>query len=91
MSDNVLSVIPTDPCWQPGHDAAVNAVHALRAVTPEEDGTRAEWTETMMFVACGSNFERLFCPECDAVLDQMWWRDLFWDCLTCWTGPNRWT
>ncbi|MFH9662381.1 hypothetical protein ACH4NF_04600 [Streptomyces sp. NPDC017248] len=75
MSDIILTVVPVDPQWQPGQDAAGRAVRALAALTPEDDGTKATWHDEMTFVDCGGNLEQVACPRCDSVLDRTWLRD----------------
>ena len=75
MSDNILSVIPADPQWQPSQDAADRAIRALSALTPEDDGAKATWHDQITFVDCGSHFERVACPQCDCALDRAWLRD----------------
>ncbi|OIJ65409.1 hypothetical protein [Streptomyces mangrovisoli] len=89
MSDDVLSVIPTDPEWQPdrasaGRATALAAHLAMEPATdPAADGTQlldldidVTWHDTVTFVDCGSNLERIGCPHCGAVLDLDTWHDL---------------
>jgi hypothetical protein len=75
LSDEILSVIPADPQWQPSQDGADRAVRALNALTPEDDGTKATWHDATVFVDCGSLFYEVACPRCDSVLDRTWLRD----------------
>ncbi|MFQ6146376.1 hypothetical protein ACLMNJ_25445 [Streptomyces seoulensis] len=75
MSDTLLSFIPADPRWQPDRDAADRAVCALRALAPDDDGIKATWHDEIMFVDCGSRFDEVACPRCDAVLDKHWLGD----------------
>ncbi|MDW6066043.1 hypothetical protein SAZ11_60075 [Streptomyces sp. FXJ1.4098] len=43
MSDDVLSIIPTDPQWQPGRDAAGRVVSLVEELTPGVvDGVEVE-------------------------------------------------
>ncbi|MFF4653051.1 hypothetical protein [Streptomyces sp. NPDC001380] len=81
MSDDVLSVIPTDPWWQPDR-AAAERTAALVAdlafglpgdMEAEIDTT---WYEAPTVVDCGANLERIGCPRCTAPIDTEWWADL---------------
>jgi hypothetical protein len=80
MSDNILSVIPTDPHWQPGHEQADRARELLAQFAPDPDRLdselTAEWHETITAVDCGANLERITCPLCSAAIDTEWWSDL---------------
>ncbi|WP_329139004.1 hypothetical protein OG552_32250 [Streptomyces sp. NBC_01476] len=82
MSDNVLSVIPTDPWWQPGREAAGRARDlVVTFVDPDAPSgvdvdTDVTWHDTVAVVDCGSNLERIGCPQCGAEIDTEWWRDL---------------
>ena len=80
MSENVLSIIPTDPRWQPGHQRVVRARLLLAKLAPDPDrdesDLKAAWHETITVVDCGGNLERITCPLCGAVIDTEWWGDL---------------
>lgn len=82
MSDNVLSVIPTDPHWQPAQDAA-DRTKALVTSSADRDapsGVDVEidvtWHDVIAVVDCGSNLERIGCPHCGESIDTEWWADL---------------
>lgn len=83
MSENVLSVIPADPHWQPGHESAARARDLLAQFAPDSDRPeselKAEWHETVTVVDCGANLERIGCPLCGAEIDTEWWADLLED------------
>lgn len=81
MSDDVLSVIPTDPQWQPTREAGEQAAAiASRLASREEDDLDVEidvkWHETITVVDCGQNLERIVCGRCHAEIDTDWWGDL---------------
>ena len=80
MSENVLSIIPTDPRWQPGQEQAERARRLLAEFAPDPDRDnsdfKAEWHETITVVDCGGNLERITCPLCGATIDTEWWGDL---------------
>ncbi|EKX63330.1 hypothetical protein Sipo8835_25475 [Streptomyces ipomoeae] len=57
MSDNYLTVIPTDPYWQPGRDAADRAAAVLSGMLPDDDarlGLDAQWHDSVEVVWCGA-------------------------------------
>jgi hypothetical protein len=89
MSDDVLSVIPTDPHWQPGRDAGERAAGLVtRLASDVLEGLEADsdpapdpqvdvdWYGTPTLVDCGGNLERIGCPHCGASIDTEWWADL---------------
>ncbi|MFD5820623.1 hypothetical protein [Streptomyces sp. NPDC127038] len=81
MSDDVLSIIPSDPRWQPDR-AAVDVVVALAGelASGDADGADVEievtWHDAVTAVDCGANLERIGCPLCRAAIDTTWWGDL---------------
>ena len=81
MSDDVVSVIPADPYWQPsrevGHRAA-ELVAGLVSGRPDADDVDIDvsWHDVVTVVDCGENFERIGCPLCAASIDVRWWGDL---------------
>ncbi|MFG2848790.1 hypothetical protein ACGF12_37415 [Kitasatospora sp. NPDC048296] len=78
MSDDVLSVIPTDPRWQPDPAAAARAVAVVAELVREDDGAEVEvsWHERTAVVDCGENLERIGCPHCGGTLGPHWWGEL---------------
>ncbi|MYV72947.1 hypothetical protein GT352_03110 [Streptomyces sp. SID1046] len=81
MSEDVLSIIPSDPRWQPDPDAVDRAIALVEELTPEvADGLDAEidvtWHDVLIAVDCGGNLERIGCPLCQADIDTEWWGDL---------------
>jgi hypothetical protein len=78
MSDDVLSVIPTDCHWQPDHAAADRAAAIAADLAPGlPGGTEVRidvtWYDTVTAVDCGVNLERIGCPHCGASIDTTWW------------------
>jgi hypothetical protein len=80
VSDNVLSIIPTDPHWQPDQTAADRAAAIIAELAPDPDGVdvdiNIDWHDTITVVDCGANLERIGCPTCGALIDTQWWSDL---------------
>ncbi|MFE7332898.1 hypothetical protein [Streptomyces sp. NPDC057565] len=81
MSDDVLSIIPSDPRWQPDHDAVDRVIALVEELTPgAADGVDVEidvtWHDVVTVVDCGGNLENIGCPLCQASIDTEWWGDL---------------
>ncbi|MER5909840.1 hypothetical protein ABT124_04870, partial [Streptomyces sp. NPDC001982] len=79
-SDDILSVIPADPHWQPDRTAAERAAALVRELAPGwPDGIPAEtdvdWYDLPDAIDCGANLERIGCPHCGATIDRDWYRD----------------
>ncbi|MFJ4833817.1 hypothetical protein ACIP79_28490 [Streptomyces sp. NPDC088747] len=76
MSDNYLTVIPTDPYWQPSKDAADRAAAVLSGMLPDDDahhGLEAKWHDSVEVVFRGAHLEKIFCPRCGAAFPPSWW------------------
>ncbi|WP_326632753.1 MULTISPECIES: hypothetical protein [unclassified Streptomyces] len=76
MSDNYLTVIPTDPYWRPSKDAADRAAAVLSGMLPDDDarhGLEAKWHDSVEVVFCGANLEKISCPRCRAESTPGWW------------------
>src|SRR3954452_9002024 len=81
MSDDVLSIFPADPYWQPEQGAADRAAALAEGLAPGvPDGVDVEidvtWHETLTVVDCGTNLEKINCPLCGASIDTEWWADI---------------
>jgi hypothetical protein len=81
MSDNVLSVIPGNPRWQPNKTAADRTVALVKQLVPlSPSGLDVEmdvdWYDTISVVPCHQNLSRISCPSCGASIDTEWWADL---------------
>jgi hypothetical protein len=82
MSDTILSVVPTDPRWQPDPTRAEHARSVVAGLLPLErsgfgfDEIKVTWHAQVAVVDCGENLQRISCPHCAAEIDTQWWRDL---------------
>ncbi|WP_155358264.1 hypothetical protein [Acrocarpospora macrocephala] len=81
MSDDVLSIIPADPYWQPDRDAAERAAALAAELAPGiPDGLDVEievtWYESLTAVDCGANLTKIGCPLCGTSIDTGWWAEL---------------
>ncbi|WP_323137171.1 MULTISPECIES: winged helix-turn-helix domain-containing protein [unclassified Streptomyces] len=94
VSDDVLSVIPTDPHWQPGQAAADRAASIVEDLAPGlPDGVDVEidvtWHDTLSVVDCGQNLQKIGCPCCGASIDTEWCADLL-EAATTASPPSPW-
>lgn len=76
MSDFVLSVIPTDPAWQPSQASGERMAALLRELAPDAGTIDVGWYEKVTAVDCGENLERITCPICRRSIDVDWYADL---------------
>lgn len=81
MSDDVLSIIPSDPRWQPNRDAVDRVIALVEELAPgTANGVDLEidvkWHDVVTVVDCGGNLERIGCPLCQAPIDMEWWGGL---------------
>lgn len=81
MSDDILSVIPADPTWQPDPAAADRTEVIVAELAPGvPDGVDVEievtWYDTITLISCGENLEKIGCPHCGGSIDTEWWAEL---------------
>ncbi len=81
MSDDILSVIPSAPTWQPDRAVGDRAAAIVEELAPGvPDGVEVEievtWYDSITAVPCGENLEKIGCPHCGASIDTEWWTDL---------------
>ncbi|MFF2194302.1 hypothetical protein [Streptomyces sp. NPDC058157] len=81
MSEDVLSIIPSDPWWQPDRDAVDHVIALVEELAPGvADGVDMEidvtWHHVVTAVDCGGNLERIGCPLCRAAIGKEWWGGL---------------
>jgi hypothetical protein len=84
MSDDVLSVIPTDPHWQPDRPAAERATTLVTVLTgglavDTDVEVDVDWYDAPSVVDSGQNLTRIRCPHCRGSIDLDWWADLVED------------
>lgn len=75
MSTDVLSIIPADPFWAPGAEAAEVAQAILARVYPGARKVALDWHEDPVFVDQGENFENVRCPGCHNEVSIGWWQE----------------
>ncbi|NNJ59918.1 MAG: hypothetical protein HKP61_02965 [Dactylosporangium sp.] len=79
MGDNYVSLIPTDPTWQPTRQAAAEAETYVRRVFADPDGMQeitVEFHDRITAVDAGENIERIVCPRCEGEIPLEWYSDL---------------
>ncbi|MDD5760080.1 MAG: hypothetical protein PHI06_13475 [Desulfobulbaceae bacterium] len=74
MSDNILKLIPSSPTYVPGESAINKAVDLIQVFLPLAEDISIEISEFPRFIDQGSNWERVTCPNCNAVIDIDWWQ-----------------
>ncbi|HLH13086.1 MAG TPA: hypothetical protein VKV77_14570 [Methylovirgula sp.] len=72
MSDNWMIVIAADPFAKPSRERADAALEVLTALRPKAEEIELCLSDTPQFFDCGGNFEGVFCPFCQADI-QDWW------------------
>lgn len=79
----MLSVIPTDPRWQPSREAGERMAAILRKLVEEsgeqQDEFEVVWHERIAAIDCGENLERITCPLCRGSIELEWYADLLED------------
>ena len=73
MSDNYLTLIPTDPYFVPTDEEMREAQAALAALVPNAGQVIARVTPAPAFVDAGVNFQRVSCNECGSEIPQEAW------------------
>ena len=82
MSDDVLSIIPSDPYWQLSREAGDRAAAIVAELEPGDFGDGVDididvsWHDIVTVVDCGANLERIGCPKCGTSIDTDSWGDL---------------
>ncbi len=72
MSDDYISIIPTDPWYLPETHAQEIALATLKQYAPEADEIEVNVSELPTFIDCGANFERVICPTCKTIINEWW-------------------
>lgn len=74
MSDCIVKIMPLDPFCKISKPLLQKCRDFLEAAVPC-DTIEVKCSETPMFIDCGSNLERIVCPECLSELSFDWWGD----------------
>jgi len=74
MSDQFLTIVPTDPMHVPTPIVQRQLADALRLLAPRADEIACESFDQPQFIDAGANFERVVCPRCSAELNLDWWQ-----------------
>jgi hypothetical protein len=73
MSDNYTILIPDSPNYVPSEAAKREAVAHFKLLAPNADEVKVETSESIRFIDCGGNFERILCPDFATEIDTTWW------------------
>lgn len=82
MSDCIMKIISKDPFYKVS-DLALQTAKSLLQTQICCDFIEVEINETPVFVDCGENLERIFCPECSTELDFEWWGEAMGKAAEC--------
>ncbi|WP_412029597.1 hypothetical protein [Deinococcus yunweiensis] len=73
MSDNWITIIPTEPTFVPDEAGAQSGLALLEGFAPNSENVRVIDSDRIVFIDAGANFESMRCPACRAELDIEWW------------------
>lgn len=74
MSDNVIKLIPSSPTYVPGEGAINQALDFIKRTILVIENISVEISDLPRFIDQGSNWEKVICPICDEVIDEIWWQ-----------------
>lgn len=75
MSDNWITILPTEPTFVPNEASAQSVLALLHGFVPDADEIRIVEGDQVIFIDAGANFESMWCPMCRAELSSEWWGD----------------
>ena len=75
MSDNWIILISENPRFVPEEQKRIQALSRFEEIVFDADEISAIIYPQIQFFDCGGNFDRVLCPSCHAVLDDIWWQD----------------
>jgi len=74
VSENLLKIIPSSPTYIPGKGRVEEALARIKEAFAFTDNIRVVISESPRFIDQGTNFERIICPNCNAILNTCWWQ-----------------
>lgn len=75
MSDNWITLIPTDPYFVPTKENLASALSLLKQFVPDADEVESISSDKVMFVDCGGNWSGVLCPKCNVDLEDWFFSD----------------
>jgi hypothetical protein len=75
MSDNWIIIIPESPDFVPTSAAQQRAIALFEILAPTAHEVSASTSDTVQFMHCGTNWERVVCPTCKNEIATVWWQD----------------
>jgi hypothetical protein len=76
MSDNWITITPDDPNFIPEETQRINARNRLMEIAHKFDEVKIVLSDHISFFDCGSNFDRIGCPNCKSDLPGNWWHEI---------------
>jgi len=85
MSDHWIVLIPKDPHFLPDEESRKAALAKFAEVAPQSAEIDEIIYDSVQFIDCGGNFERVLCPFCaeeeeeeeePGEIDTDWWHDI---------------
>ena len=73
MSDDWIRLVPDDPRYVPERDLRARAKARFAEIAPAAE-IDVEVSDAVAFFDCGTNFARVRCPSCVAVIPVEWWQ-----------------
>jgi DNA-directed RNA polymerase subunit N (RpoN/RPB10) len=75
VSDNAITLVPTDPRFVPVAETHEPAKRVLRQFLPEAESVTATAFDEIHLVHPYENLERIRCPRCGEEISLDWWHD----------------
>jgi len=75
MSDNWITIILKEPNYVPEEIRRENARNRLMEIALKFDEVKIFFSDQISFFDCGSNFDRIGCPNCNSDLPGNWWQE----------------
>ena len=76
MSDNYINIIPQNSSFIPDLVEQEHIRDVLHKICPKSEMIEIEINEGVQFRDCGSNFERVICPNCHTEINIDSWQSL---------------
>ena len=75
MSDSILKLISSSHTYMPKEDSKQKAIRSVEMFFPLPSRVSFKQSDTPHFVDPGTNLERIICPNCSSVIDELWWKE----------------
>jgi hypothetical protein len=75
MSENFIIIIPEDPFYIPSQNSQLKAETYLSKIAPNSEEVVSTTNEKIQFFNAGANFENVYCPFCQSIIEIGWWQN----------------